>query len=388
MCENKGEKHIAFLLGAGFSVPSGLPTANVLNSFIISEIYNRIRNSFKEGVAESNYMLQSYILEKVLIDCDECGDFNYEQYYEFLEFEKKEILDADKLLSFIERGMYGYFWKCSKEKDTRGKERSIKITDMSNSIINKCKKYSDAVEGVEQWYQYFIARNLAGNSKKGKLEKINPYYQKFVDIISDYVNRGYIIDIYTLNHDLLLESLLSFIDFKDKVCNGFGGEINQICGKEYKMFNIKYLNKDIRIYKLHGSIDIYELSNEFSNKQYIQMLDGYSEGNAFFMDVNNTVSVLPLFLTGKTSKIKKYEKEPYKSMLNEFKNHISEAEKLIVIGYSGNDEGINDILYDKFTNWSNSYVVAPSANEHVFVKNKHAKPINKGVEKLSAKDIN
>ena len=75
-------------------------------------------------------------------------------------------------------------------------------------------------------------------------------------------------------------------------------------------------------------------------------------------------------------------------MLNEFKNHISEAEKLIVIGYSGNDEGINDILYDKFTNWSNSYVVAPSANEHVFVKDKHAKPINKGVEKLSAKDIN
>lgn len=385
MCENKGEKHIAFLLGAGFSVPAGLPTANVLNSFIISEIYNRIRNSFKEGVAESNYMLQSYILEKVLIDSDGCGDFNYEQYYDFLKLEKKRILDADKLLSFIERGMYGYFWKCSNGNDTENEKRRIKINNMVDTIKGNCNKYSEVVEGVEQWYQYFIARNLTGNTKKGKLEKFNPYYQKFIDTLSVYVNQGYIIDIYTLNHDLFLESLLFFTEFKDKVCNGFGGEINKICGKEYKTFNTKYYDKDIRIYKLHGSIDIHELSDELKNKQYIQILDGYSIENAFLMDEKNFSSILPLFLTGKQ---KDYEEEPYRSMISEFKSHISDTEKLIVIGYSGNDKGINKILYDNFTNWNDSYVVAPSANEHVFVKDKNAKSINKGVEKLSAKDIN
>ena len=99
---SNNNRHIAFLLGAGFSVPTGLPTANTLNKLIISEIYNRIRKSFKEG---EEGILQSFILEKVLIDIDEYGEFNYELYYDFLEQEKEKNLDSDRLLSFIERGM-------------------------------------------------------------------------------------------------------------------------------------------------------------------------------------------------------------------------------------------------------------------------------------------
>ena len=378
-------KHIAFLLGSGFSVPAGLPTANIMNNIIKSTIYDRIRLSFKDGC---NNVLQSFILEKLLTECDEYEDFNYERYFDFIKEEKDKELDKNKLLAFIERGMYGYWWKCSMYEDTGKKKHRNQVVKMLESTIGKCKNYQEVVEGIEQWYQHIIARNIIGNTKYGKLERFSPCYQGFIDVLSCIVKSGYIVDIYTLNHDLYLESLLSHTDLKDKVSNGFGGDIDHIKSVGYKTFNTNFFNNTIRIYKLHGSIDVHELSfTNYRKNQYIQMMDGFRMENPFLLDGEKNGSVLPLFLTGKTSKGKKYEKEPYKSMIAEFKDNVGKAEKLIVIGYSGNDEGINEFLYDQYSNWKKTYVISPNANEHPFVKDKGAKPLNIVVELLSITDL-
>ena len=372
-------KHIAFLLGAGFSVPAGLPTANTLNKLIISEIYNRIRKSFKEG---EEGILQSFILEKVLIDIDEYGDFNYELYYDLLEQEKEKNLDYDRLLSFIDRGMYGYLWKYSKLNDQNLYNNTKTIQETFEYIVVNCKNYSKEVEDVEALYQRFIADNL----KDSKIKDFNSIYNGFVSILLYYVNQGYIIDIYTLNHDLFLESILSHTDLKDMVCNGFGGHIKTIRKRKYKTFDLTHFNNYIRIYKLHGSIDIHEYYNIDNPLQYIQIIEGYSFENAFLTDKQGSASIYPLFITGKTSKEKQYSRKPYSILLNEFEKNIGKAEKLIVIGYSGNDDGINNILKG-FMHWDNSYVVDPHANEHHFVKNHQATPLNKGIEFLKCCDI-
>ena len=384
MC--KTNKHIAFLLGAGFSVPAELPTANTLNQIITSEIFRRIRLSFKD---RHDGVLESFILEKVLLDCDECGDFNYELYFDFLEREKKEYLDKDKLLSFIEKGMYGYFWKCSYKNDTKLEANTAQIKNMFDSIIKKCGGYSVVVESIVNQYQHYIAKSVSGNSENGKIIGVDFRYQNFIDALLNSVKQGYIIDIYTLNHDLLLESLLSHNkELRNKVCNGFGEKIGKIRGKEYKVFDINHFDKEIRIYKLHGSIDIHELSFlDGREKQYIQIIDGYSNRNAFLMTDSSFASILPLFLTGKTSKEKKYEKEPFKSMMDDFRNNIRDAEKLIVIGYSGNDSGINDILFDNYMHWNRACVVSPNAKEHPFVMEQNAKAIEKGIEELTIDDL-
>lgn len=386
---NKTDKHIAFLLGAGFSVPAGLPTANMLSKSVVSEIYDKIRMLFKDGNGDWKEMLKCFILEKVLLDHDECyAKFNYEQYFDFLSNEKKKTLDTDKLLSFIERGMYGYCWRCCKENDQERGAHVSQIQDMLEYTTTNCVNYSEIVEGVRENYQSFVAYNVAGNAKNGKVNRFNTYYKHFVNILSYYVDHGYIVDIYTLNHDLFLESLLSFTILKDVLSNGFGGEVLQICNKEYKVFDTKFFNNTIRIYKLHGSIDIYELSfADKPNKQYIQVLDGYSVNHAFLMDQTRFASMLPLFITGKLSKEKQYDNEPYNSMLNEMRNNIGDAEKLIVVGYSGNDDGINGILDECFFKWNNTYVISPSADNHPFVKDKKAIAINKGVESLSCGDV-
>lgn len=376
-------KSIAFLLGAGFSAPAGLPTANTLNNIIQSKIYARIRNSFRNGY---QITLNDFVLEKVLIESDECGAFNYEQYFDLLVNEENQIPSTDRLLSFIERGMYGYLWKCSVKNDSN----YIKHRSHIDSIYRKIdiSNYAQSVKKEEQWYQKIIAENVKGNNtKRGKIKSPNPLYNDFVNIISTFVSQGYNIDIYTLNHDLFLESLLSFTELKDKVCNGFGGEIDEIEKQKYCSFDRKYFNNQIRIYKLHGSIDFYKLSIKTNPPKYIQMVDGYDYENGGLMDSHEITSILPLFLTGKSGKNSQYAKEPYNSMLNEFENNVGKAEKLIVIGYSGYDEHINEKLFNQQINWSNTYVVDPNANKHPFVEDKQAIAVSKSVELLSDKDI-
>ena len=381
----KSERHIAFLLGAGFSVPAGMPTAKTLNESLVAHIFNAIRNSFKEG---EDLTIIEYVFEKVLIDSDECGCFNYELYFDCLEKERGKDLDINRLVSFVERGMYGYFWKCSMNDDEEAKMRKNNITNIVKSIKEKCYQYSDAIEDVERKYQFWIADSLTEHTQNSKTKSVNTSYKGFVDILAHYVGQGYIVDIYTLNHDLFLESLLQQKKLKDKVSNGFGGKSKLIKKKAYTTFDKKFFNKQIRIYKLHGSINMHELFYfNKKDKKYIQITDGYSCENAFLMDDNKGASIIPLFLTGKNTKTQKYEKEPFFTMFNLMKDNLKITEKLIVVGYSGNDEGINNILFEKYSNWDNAFVVAPSAKYHLFVQQKQAHPLNQGVESLKIEQI-
>ena len=381
------EKHIAFLLGSGFSVPSGLPTTNTLNSFVIAEIYNRIRASFKE---EHDGLLQSYILEKVLLECDNSGAFNYEQYYDFLKREQNERLDVDKLLSFIERGMFGYFWACSIKNNICSLHKRKQIKTILNAVKDKCDNYLEVVEKLIDEYQRIIAEKLLGHTSNGKLKTFNPCYDGFIQIVTHYLDQGYIIDIYTLNHDLFLESLFELKGLQDKLCNGFGDDIQKINNKKYRTFNINNYDNYMRLYKLHGSIDMYELSSgDQQDPDYIQIIDGYSDKNSFLIDVEGEKygSLNPLFLTGRSSKGEQYGNEPYKSLLSEFEKNIGKTEKLIVIGYSGNDNGINDRIYNNYTNWQDAYVVDYQASNHPYVTDKRAMPIKKGIEAFSVDDL-
>lgn len=382
------DKHIAFLLGSGFSVPAGLPTASDISNATKTMIDSSTYLSFQDGNAG---ILQCFVLNQALGGCDKEW-LNYEQFFDCLEAEKAKALDSKALFSFVDMGMCEFYWKCTSVDERNDTKHREQITEIYEALKKECcngfSDYSRIVERVEQTYQNFIANSIIGDAANGKLDHYLDAYNGFMSILSHYVNQGYIIDIYTLNHDLYLESLLALTDLNGNVCNGFGGETKVICGKKFKEFSLNYFNNSIRIYKLHGSIDVHELSfADRTEKHYIQIVDGYSDDNAFIMESTQFASILPLFLTGKTSKEKKYKLEPFATMLGEFKNNIGKAEKLIVIGYSGNDDGINEIIFESYSNWNDAYVVIPNASEHCFVKDKHARPVDKKTEFLIAKDL-
>lgn len=384
---NTSNRHIAFLLGAGFSAPMGMPTASMLGKNILSDIYHRITLSFCEGYGD---MFHNFIFWKVLLGSESNGEFNYEQFFDNLNEEKRRSLDEDKLLSFIESGMIVNYrqWRIDSYKDFL--YRSNTVLRLFEKLKCNQEEYSNCVETVMRNYQNMIAKYLLGSTANGKLANVPLCCKGFVDIISHFVKQGYTIDIYTLNHDLLLESLLSHANLKDYISDGFDDEIKLIVNKQYRCFNTHKFNKTIRIYKLHGSIDMHELSTMGGNSKqdYIKIVQGYSDNNAFLLDRQYSASILPLFLTGITSKETEYRNEPFKTLLKIFETNISKAEKLIVIGYGGKDTGINRILENNYPNWSKACVVSRHAEKHRFVLNNVAKAVNKGVENLKFEDLN
>ena len=55
------------------------------------------------------------------------------------------------------------------------------------------------------------------------------------------------------------------------------------------------------------------------------------------------------FLTGTTSKIKRYN-EPllFRKLFKKFRKNLRDADKLIIIGYGCKDEGINEMIKENF----------------------------------------
>ena len=122
------EKSVSILLGAGFSILAGMPTAKILSKCIFSEICYQIWLSFQDGQDE---MLRSFILDNALTEYGKCEDFNYEQFFGFLEKEKLKSLDSEKLSQFLKRGMITCFKKQTSDKEGRkynvnkGKKRTV-----------------------------------------------------------------------------------------------------------------------------------------------------------------------------------------------------------------------------------------------------------------------
>ena len=63
---------------------------------------------------------------------------------------------------------------------------------------------------------------------------------------------------------------------------------------------------------------------------------------------NDYFSYYADFLTGATTKTVYYHSKFYKKLFRKFKNNLTHAKTLIVIGYGGKDEGINDYLLSYF----------------------------------------
>lgn len=165
-----------------------------------------------------------------------------------------------------------------------------------------------------------------------------------LDLILEIVEKLNIINIATLNHDLLVEKLLDLnkIDY----CDGFGkpeGEIRYFSPDSYD------IEEKIKLYKLHGSLNWYRFREEKNGRT----IDRY--GMALTTDhwhLKNSdghfVNVLdgtPLFLTGSYNKMLDYNFGIFKTIHNKFDNILAQSDTIIMSGYGWNDRGINGRLF-------------------------------------------
>lgn len=153
------------------------------------------------------------------------------------------------------------------------------------------------------------------------------------------------LDIFTLNHDFLVENLFESnrIDFED----GFGPPDGQVCYFEPSCYDS---GSKVRLFKLHGSVNWFF----FRSRKDKTAIDQYgkSEQNDFWHleDANGNLLMnlggTPIFLSGTYNKIFDYGSGIHAEMHFRFYQLLKETDIMVMSGYGWNDPGINTRLME------------------------------------------
>jgi len=172
----------------------------------------------------------------------------------------------------------------------------------------------------------------------------NPQTAYYMEGFRDLCIDGHFVDLFTLNYDLCIETVLSHA--RTPFVNGFD-ERGVWSPASYN------LSTEIRLYKLHGSLDwaddeVYGLcSLQFPRHQSAETIQGDD--------------ARPLLIFGTAHKLS--AKEPFLTLAYHFSQQVLTTKILAVIGYSFGDEYINQIIEQGMKRNSNLrvIVVSPSA---------------------------
>lgn len=353
-----GRKSISFLLGAGFSAPMGYPIGNDMNDGLLNFDDSKLdfspdgNLSYSMDGTKPLFQIEGVlnIHQKYFIFCKRLikeyalahgNKFDYEEFYDFI--------------------------KTDEAKQDR-------YQALCNDLITDYESFSQYLASTSYIYNQMAAHLLKDRNGKSWYDdepfKVNYFdgYNGFLKYLSR-LSKEYIINVHTLNHDLLFESFNKTGFINGDISDGFDEFGSEYYGKlshnnrtyhcRLERYTGRY-NTPIRLFKLHGSLDyvpFYKISDDgiMIPDNYVKIKFGI--GTSDLMKEKQSEFGYDLspfeyhadFLTGTTSKIQRYD-EPllFKKLFEEFKNNLNKAETLIIIGYGCKDEGINELIKENF----------------------------------------
>lgn len=188
----------------------------------------------------------------------------------------------------------------------------------------------------------------------------------YLQCLSDFHNDQQILNIFSLNYDLVIESALRERDVEFE--NGFSSE-------GWKPDLLKDTSQ-IKLFKLHGSLDWVDddqygiVATEFPKHVNSEEIEGTED---------------PCIIFGTESKLT--GKEPFLSLLYHFSDELSTTDVLVVIGYSFQDSHLNEIIEQRMRQNTKMkvIVVSPNASEafgafDFFANNPKVSSIKKGAK--------
>ena len=388
-------KETSILLGAGFSVNKGYPTANKLNQkltelkaedfWVSSEGTVLLK---KKTERDPNDYLSDYIHKYFVVDLISFyqkteKSFNYEEFYDFFSGIDTNQKDTD-FESFCNDFREKYNLETN-NSNLISRTRNIFSQLISLFIVDgDGKKFYDSIHYSKPFY---------------------PGYTGFLNCLESWGNEG-ITHIHTLNHDIFFETLShsdwikgNFSDGFEEMGSKYYGGLKGNLKVRLSYFTNRY-TKQFRLYKLHGSFDQFPFHLQDSSiDTYVKMKLGmgttefYKEVedvNGGYKYVNDWVNYHPDFLSGTTSKILRYgEPYYYNKVFANFKNNLSQSNKLIVVGYGCGDSEINKMIKDNFNFDKNPVIIVdpyPNEQTKLFAKGFNGKIIEKTPNNLKIKD--
>ncbi len=348
-------KQTSLLLGAGFSVNQGYPTANQLNTKLIElhpedfwihtdgTVLFKARDK-KDPCWYSSYAKGKFFIVRLIEFYVQLTgkEFNYEEFYDFYNEIYRQENDIPEFNDFCDK--FREEFHCDIDNHN--------LLSRTNNIFNQLIAH------------YLVDRE--GNRFYKPIhycKPIFPGYTGFLNCLEHWGAEG-ILHIHTLNHDIFFEIFNSSDWLQGNLCDGFkelGSPYYGNLGEKYKVrlpyFTNEYKEK-YRLYKLHGSIDQFPFHIQNSGiETYVKIKLGIGTSDLFkevnidgeLSYINDWINYHPDFLSGTTSKILRY-REPwyYEKIFTHFENNLEKSESLILIGYGCGDIEVNNLIEKKF----------------------------------------
>lgn len=386
----ENRKSVSFLLAAGFSAPKGYPVGNTVNNKLLEfenepinfspsgEIAISITGEKPDFGSKSEYELNyEFCLKLIQYYNKKQGYFNYEEFYDFI---KSKDIHADEYKALAKEYISEFLTF----------ERLISgLPPIYNQMVAHLIKDKEK----QQWYDNVPFHNGAYDGYTGFLK----YLQELA--------KTHIVNVHTLNHDLFFESLNRTEYINGQISDGF----DEYGSEYFSVLNCKrtnghcrlerftgYYNSPIRLYKLHGSLNYYLY---YRTKGISLIPDKYVKVR-YGMDTTRLLKSLGSkkkydeysfayhsdYLTGTTAKILRYN-EPllYRKLFKKFRKNLSQAEKLIIIGYGAKDAKINELILEHFDyTHKKVFIIDPHAGDAVkeFAKKINAELITEQLENV------
>jgi len=383
---------ISLLLGAGFSVNKGYPTASMLNEKItklkatdFTVAPNGSVFLLEDGQEDifanaANKIFKRFTLELIAFYGSTCN-FNYEEFFDYY----KNINRPENRDVAFERFCDAFRGKLGIEDDNHA------LISMHNSIFNQI------ISGL------LVDRE--GNHFYKRIHHMGAYpgYNGFLACIQSWGKEN-VLHIHSLNHDLFLESLNHTDTINGELSDGFTELGSPYYGglKSGDKIRLSYYSgiydTNYRLYKLHGSLDQYpfhardgRIDAYIKTKYGIGDTDFYKEqqnDEGKLEYVNDFINYFPDFLSGTTSKILRY-KDPiyYEEIFKTFEANLQASELLVLVGYGCGDSEINNIIFNNFKGMVYLVDPFPSAKTHEFCGKTGGKLIEKTPENMGLPDF-
>lgn len=391
-------KQISFLLGSGFSAPDGTRTVGQINAEIqkltVDDIYIHtdmtiilLNGQPKPPRSFSNFE-EIFFIDFIKFYSDLTKkSFHYEEFYDFVISYERFGNNKAEIEAFVS--------EFNKQIET-----PVFRMDASNNLSRFSDRFSKIISSLLQSKKYYEDIGL-GNY---------PPYDSFIAYLRYLIIEKNIVNVHSLNHDLLFEHIASkhtylwkeFTDGFDDLGSNYYGEVNlsQSINKNYKVrlkcFQDKF-DKPLQLLKLHGSVDRYIANIYSSDLDLTRVKKDWGVGK-IIKEIHDNETGKPKYaetdqfsypdiLSGATSKAMWYKQPFYKEQIEKFICNLHKSEKLIVIGYGFKDDGINHLLETEFlVNGKLMIVVDVSKPNSRLVNDYKVNFINKSVTELNIKE--
>lgn len=335
---------LAFLFGAGVSIPSGMDNTDELTDKILKG-ENIVRLTGK----------YDYV--------DDPEKFNYIWENEYLTRIKKlfHILhnNMGNHYSFINKAMNyeDYYYMFDSMHSDQNMEFENPLVEYFSDYLFKV--HTSLFEPLCDLYSPLSLIDLMGEAKNYIKDLITYYLNKKTENLSQFNFIGDInndenlsqVYLFTLNHDTLLEQYLRTSNIK--YSDGFVQKNDTI-----KMWDPESYREKINLFKLHGSIDwSYSLSDDPYEKKVCIYLTSP-------LDKPETA-----ILIGSFNKLPAYSKGINFDLQCLFAKHLNECSHLIISGYSFSDQGINSRIINWLYGSRDRKIVVIHKNEEELFQN-------------------